>query len=174
MSVSSSRHSVPAWRASRMKPAERAPASVAVSSSEDTMTDSTSGTEHGGDRMKPKRNLGRPRLCSRSSADPSHTDDIVRGISKADPQTPHCSSSGLPVRDARARRTAIGARHHAARRVVRGRHARHPHEGGTLRRDRQSTGGFFFVWRSGRSAARGFTFILSARGLWSLRRGQPK
>src|SRR5207237_3336071 len=26
---------------------------------------------------------------------------------------------------------------HAARRVVRGRHARHPHEGGTLRRDRQ-------------------------------------
>src|SRR6266550_6731020 len=44
---------------------------------------------------------------------------------------------GLPVRDARARRTAIGARHHAARRVVRGRHARHPHEGGTLRRDRQ-------------------------------------
>jgi len=38
---------VPAWRASRMKPAERAPASVAVSSSEDTMTDSTSGTSTG-------------------------------------------------------------------------------------------------------------------------------
>src|SRR5262245_17241798 len=51
----------------------------------------------------------------------------------------HCAvrPRGLPVRDARARRTAIGARHHAARRVVRGSHARHPHEGGTLRRDCQ-------------------------------------
>src|SRR5215831_5511429 len=44
---------------------------------------------------------------------------------------------GLAVRDARARRTAIGARHHAARRVVRRRHARHAHEGGTLPRDRE-------------------------------------
>src|SRR5204862_429691 len=51
----------------------------------------------------------------------------------------HCvgRSRGVAVRDAGARRTAIGVRHHAARRVVRGRHARHPHEGGTLRRDRQ-------------------------------------
>src|SRR5437660_5432352 len=36
---------------------------------------------------------------------------------------------GLAVRDAGARRTAIGARHHAARRVVRGSDARHAHEG---------------------------------------------
>src|SRR5437762_14068624 len=51
----------------------------------------------------------------------------------------HCvgRSRGVAVRDAGARRTAIWARHHAARRVVRGSHARHAHEGGTLRRDRQ-------------------------------------
>ena len=51
----------------------------------------------------------------------------------------HCvgRSRGVAVRDAGARRTAIGVRHHAAGRVVRGRHARHPHEGGTLWRDRQ-------------------------------------
>ena len=41
------------------------------------------------------------------------------------------------VRNAGARRTALGPRHHAARRVVRGRHARHPHAGGALRRDRE-------------------------------------
>src|SRR5271167_1418911 len=51
----------------------------------------------------------------------------------------HCAAHprGPPVWDARAPRTAIGARHHAARRIVRDSHARHPHEGGTLRRDRQ-------------------------------------
>src|SRR5260370_1247740 len=51
----------------------------------------------------------------------------------------HCvgRSRGVAVRDAGARRTAIGVRHHAARRVVSGSHARHAHEGGTLRRDRQ-------------------------------------
>src|SRR5206468_11412307 len=51
----------------------------------------------------------------------------------------HCAArpGGLPVRVAHPPRTAIGARHHAAHRVIRGRHARHPHEGGTLRRDRQ-------------------------------------
>ena len=51
----------------------------------------------------------------------------------------HCAARprGLPVRDTRAPRTAIGARHHAAHRIVRSSHARHAHEGGTLRRDRQ-------------------------------------
>src|ERR1700688_2033339 len=51
----------------------------------------------------------------------------------------HCVARprGLPVRDTRAHRTAIGARHHAAHRIVRSSHARHAHEGGTLRRDRQ-------------------------------------
>ena len=89
----------------------------------------------------------------------------------------HCAARprGLPVRDARARRTAIGARHHAARRVVRGRHARHPHERGTLRRDRQVHRRLLLrltLWALG--GLGGFTFILSARGLWSLRRGQPR
>jgi biotin transporter BioY len=36
----------------------------------------------------------------------------------------------------------------------------------------KSTGGFFFVWALG--GLGGFTFILSARGLWSLRRRQPR
>ena len=39
----------------------------------------------------------------------------------------------------------------------------------------KSTGGFFFVWTLwALGALGGFTFILSARGLWSLRRGQPR
>ena len=39
----------------------------------------------------------------------------------------------------------------------------------------QSTGGFFFVWTLwALGGLGGFTFILSARGLWGLRRGQPK
>src|SRR5262245_19944158 len=49
----------------------------------------------------------------------------------------HCAARPrrLPVRDACARRTAIGARHHAARRVVRRSHARPPYEGDALPRD---------------------------------------
>jgi hypothetical protein len=88
----------------------------------------------------------------------------------------HCvgRSRAVAVRDAGARRTAIGVRHHAARRVVRGRHARHPHEGGAHYGEiAKSTGGFFFVWTLwALGALGGFTFILSARGLWSLRRAQ--
>ena len=39
----------------------------------------------------------------------------------------------------------------------------------------KSTGGFFFVWTLwALGGLGGFTFILSARGLWSLRRGQPR
>jgi hypothetical protein len=39
----------------------------------------------------------------------------------------------------------------------------------------KSTGGFFFVWTLWALGGLGdFTFILSARGLWSLRRGQPR
>src|SRR5260370_33762755 len=37
------------------------------------------------------------------------------------------------------------------------------------------TGGFFFVWTLwALGGLGGFTFILSARGLWSLGRGQPR
>jgi len=39
----------------------------------------------------------------------------------------------------------------------------------------RSTGGFFFVWALwALGGLGGFTFILSARGLWSLRRAQPR
>ena len=39
----------------------------------------------------------------------------------------------------------------------------------------RSPGGFFFVWTLwALGGLGGFTFILSARGLWSLRRGQPR
>jgi len=54
-------------------------------------------------------------------------------------------------------------------------HARHPHEGAHYGEIAKSTGGFFFVWALwALGGLGGFTFILSARGLWSLRRGQPK
>src|SRR5215472_288807 len=89
----------------------------------------------------------------------------------------HCAARpcGPPVRDARAPRRAIGARHHAARRIARGSHARHAHEGGTLRRDRQIPRRFFFVWTLwALGGLGGFTFILAARGLWGLRRSQPR
>src|SRR3981081_1621445 len=39
----------------------------------------------------------------------------------------------------------------------------------------KSPGGFFFVWTLwALGGLGGFTFILSARGLWSLRRGKPR
>jgi hypothetical protein len=39
----------------------------------------------------------------------------------------------------------------------------------------KSAGGFFFVWTLwALGGLGGFTFILSARGLWNLGRGQPK
>jgi len=39
----------------------------------------------------------------------------------------------------------------------------------------KSPGGFFFVWTHGAlGGLGGFTFVLSARGLWGLRRGQPR
>jgi hypothetical protein len=39
----------------------------------------------------------------------------------------------------------------------------------------KSPGGFFFVWTLwALGGLGGFTFILSVRGLWSLRRGQPR
>ena len=65
------------------------------------------------------------------------TDDIVRGISKAESSNTALLILAVFLWDTRAPRTAIGARHHAAHRIVRSSHARHAHEGGTLRRDRQ-------------------------------------
>ena len=65
------------------------------------------------------------------------TDDVVRGISKATLEHRAARPHRLSIRDTRARRTSIGTRHHAAHRNVRGGHACDPHEGGSLRRDRQ-------------------------------------
>src|ERR1700680_4790935 len=56
------------------------------------------------------------------------TDDIVRGISKAE-----SSNTALLVLAV----FLYGTLNHAAHRMVRSSHARHAHEGGTLRRDRQ-------------------------------------
>src|SRR5438105_12099950 len=92
------------------------------------------GIEHGEYRNEAKRNLGRHVSALDPLADASHYRrhrpwDIESRALKHRAARPR----GLSVRYARARRTAIGARPHAARGVVRGRHARHPHEGGTLR-----------------------------------------
>jgi len=100
------------------------------------------------------------------------TDDIVRGISKAEPSNialavlvccctgRWCSPNGDRVR------------HHAARRVVRGSHAVIHMRGAHYGEIAKSTGGFFFVWTLwALGGLGGFTFILSARGLWGLRRG---
>ena len=59
--------------------------------------------------------------------------------------------------------------------LVRRGHARDPHEGVHYGEIAMSTGGFFFVWTLwALGGLGGFTFILSVRGLWSLRRGQPQ
>jgi biotin transporter BioY len=50
-------------------------------------------------------------------------------------------------------------------------HMRGAHYGEIAR----SAGGFFFVWTLwALGGLGGFTFVLSARGLWNLRRGQPR
>jgi len=104
------------------------------------------------------------------------TDDIVRGISKAEPSNiawpfSWCCCTGRWCSPNGDRGTSS-----CCSSGCRGRHARHPHEGGTLRREiAKSTGGFFFVWTLwALGALGGFTFILSARGLWSPQWGQSR
>ena len=103
------------------------------------------------------------------------TDDIVRGISKAEP-----SNIALIVLALLLYGTLIlGERRlgyvamllvglfAAAMPVI---HMRGAHYAEIAR----SAGGFFFVWTLWALAGLGgVTFILSSRGLWSLRRGQP-
>jgi biotin transporter BioY len=103
------------------------------------------------------------------------TDDIVRGISKAEP-----SNIALAVlvvllygtlvlserRSGYAIMLLVGL-FAAATPVM---HMRGAHYGEIA----QSTGGFFFVWTLwALGGLGGLTFILSARGLWSLRRTTP-
>ncbi len=104
------------------------------------------------------------------------TDDIVRGISKAEP-----SNIALAVLVVLLYGTLMLAGRRsgyvimlivgllaAAMPVMHMRGAHYPDIA-------KSTGGFFFVWTLwALGGLGGFTFILSARGLWGLRRGQPK
>ena len=104
------------------------------------------------------------------------TDDIVRGISKAEP-----SNTALIVLVVFLYGTLVlGERRSgnvimllvgllaAGMPVL---HMRGAHYGEIAR----SAGGFFFVWTLwALGGLGGLTLILSARGLWSLRRGQPK
>ena len=103
------------------------------------------------------------------------TDDIVRGISKAEP-----SNIALVVfvvflygtlvlnerRSGHVIMLLIGF-FAAAMPVIHMRGAHYPEIA-------RSSGGFFFVWTLwALGGLGGLTFFLSARGLWSLRRGQP-
>ena len=104
------------------------------------------------------------------------TDDIVRGISKAEP-----ANSALLVLVVFLYGTLVLAERRsghvimlfiglfaAGMPVI---HMRGAHYGAIA----QSSGGFFFVWTLwALGGLGGLTFILSARGLWSLRRGQPR
>jgi hypothetical protein len=104
------------------------------------------------------------------------TDDIVRGISKAQP-----SNTALLILAISLYGTLVLAERlsghvimllvglfAAGMPVI---HMRGAHYGEIAK----SSGGFFFGWTLwALGGLGGFTVILSARGLWSLRRGQPK
>lgn len=103
------------------------------------------------------------------------TDDVVRGISKAEP-----SNTALIVLAVFLYGTLVLAERRsghvimllvglfaAGMPVI---HMREAHYGEIAR----SAGGFFFVWTLwALGGLGGLTLILSARGLWSLRRGRP-
>ena len=103
------------------------------------------------------------------------TDDIVRGISKAE-----SSNTALVVFVVFLYGTLVVAERRsghvimlliglfaAAMPVIHMRGAHYPEIS-------RSAGGFFFVWTLwALGGLGGLTFVLSARGLWSLRRGHP-
>ena len=104
------------------------------------------------------------------------TDDIVRGISKAEP-----SNIALVVLVVFLYGTLVVAENRsghvimlligffaAAMPVIHMRGVHYPEIA-------RSAGGFFFVWTLwALGGIGGLTFVLSARGLWSLRRRQPR
>jgi hypothetical protein len=104
------------------------------------------------------------------------TDDIVRGISKAEPSNIALAVLVLLLygtlvlgerRSGHAIMLLVGL-FAAAMPVM---HMRGAHYGEIA----TSAGGFFFVWTLwALGGLGGFTFILAARGLWTLRRGQPR
>jgi hypothetical protein len=104
------------------------------------------------------------------------TDDIVRGISKAEP-----ANIALCVLGVFLYGTLVLAERRSGHIimllvgffavVMPVIHMRGAHYGEIAR----SAGGFFFVWTLwALGGLGGLTVILSARGLWSLRRSQPK
>ena len=104
------------------------------------------------------------------------TDDIVRGISKAEP-----SNIALAVLVVLLYGTLVLAERRSGHVIMLFvgllavampvMHMRGAHYGEIA----NSPGGFFFVWTLwALGGLGGLTFILSARGLWSLRRGQPQ
>jgi hypothetical protein len=104
------------------------------------------------------------------------TDDIVRGISKAEPANIALvvlvvflyGTLVLPERRTGHIVMLLIGFFAAAMPVI---HMRGAHYGEIAR----SAGGFFFVWTLwALGGLGGLTFILSARGLWSLRRGHPR
>ena len=104
------------------------------------------------------------------------TDDIVRGISKAESSNTALlvlavflyGTLVLPERRSGHVIILLIGLMAAAMPVM---HMRGAHYGDIAK----SPGGFFFVWTLwALGGLGGFTFVLSARGLWGLRRRQPK
>jgi biotin transporter BioY len=104
------------------------------------------------------------------------TDDIVRGISMAEPANTALlvlavllyGTLVLPERRSGHVIMLLVGLFAAGMPVI---HMRGAHYGEIAR----SAGGFFFVWTLwALGGLGGFTLLLSARGLWNLRRGQPK
>jgi hypothetical protein len=104
------------------------------------------------------------------------TDDIVRGISKAESSNIALvvlvvllyGTLVLPERRLGHIAMLLVGLLAAAMPVI---HMRGAHYGEIAK----SPGGFFFVWTLwALGGLGGFTFFLSARGLWGLRRGQPR
>jgi hypothetical protein len=104
------------------------------------------------------------------------TDDIVRGISKAESSNTALlvlvmllyGTLVLPERRLGHVIMLLVGLLAAAMPVM---HMRGTHYGEIAK----SHGGFFFVWTLwALGGLGGFTFVLAARGLWGLRRGQPR
>jgi biotin transporter BioY len=104
------------------------------------------------------------------------TDDIVRGISKAEPSNIALLVlvvllyGTLVLRERRSGHVImlLVGLFAAGMPVI---HMRGAHYGEIAK----SAGGFFFVWTLwALGGLGGLTFLLSARGLWSLRRGQSR